>query len=181
MNPPPIGDALGFAWERVKQDPWTMIIGVIVAQVLFMIPIAGIGLGMAGLMTMAAKVARGQSAEIGDVLSGFQKPVDNIMIGLLQASGMLLCGFGVLITAPLFFAGYFLVAERGLNWQQAMDVCLTQVKPAIASWAIFWFVLTLFSQLGLIACCVGVLGTSAVTMVALAHAYDQTLGQQLPV
>jgi hypothetical protein len=177
MNPPPIGDALRLAWERFKQDPWPILLMVLIANLIFLIPIAGIGLGMPGALLAGARVVRGQTPEVDDALVGFKRPVDHIMIGLLQLSGMLACCVGVLVTAPLFFMGHMLIVEKGLDWQQAMRVCLDQVKPHLVEWILFYLVLVLFSSLGALACGLGVLVTAPMAAIAMAFAYEGSLGQ----
>jgi hypothetical protein len=176
MNPPPIGDALRLGWERFKQDPWPILLIVLIANVIFLIPIAGIGLGMPGVLLAGARVVRGQAPDVDDAFVGFKKPVDHIMIGLLELSGLLACCVGVLVTAPLFFMGHMLIVEKGLDWQQAMKVCLDQVKPQLMEWVLFNLVLVLFANLGLLACGLGVLVTAPICAVAMAFAYDSTLG-----
>jgi hypothetical protein len=150
---------------------------VLIANLIFLIPIAGIGLGMPGALLAGARVVRGQTPDVDDALVGFKRPVDHIMIGLLQLSGMLACCVGVLVTAPLFFMGHMLIVEKGLDWQQAMRVCLDQVKPQLAAWILYYVVLVLFSSLGAIACFLGVLVTAPMAAIAMAYAYESSLGQ----
>jgi hypothetical protein len=178
MNPPPIGEALGFGWEKFKQDPVPVLLAVLVAGLITAIPIVGIGLGMPGALYAGLKVARGQKPEIGDALIGFQKPMDYIMIGLLQMVGVIACCVGVLVTAPLFYQGYFLILEKGKTWQEAKDICLQQLKPNWMGWAIFWLVMSIVAELGVIACGVGILATVPIVMIALAQAYELTLAKQ---
>lgn len=176
MNPPPIGEALTLGWERFKENAVPLILGVLVACLIFMIPIAGLGLGMPGALLVGLKAVRGQKPEIADALVGFQRPLDNIVMGLLQMAGILACCVGILFTAPVFFMGSLLIAEKGMTWQQAKDVCWEQIKPNWVGWMVYWIVLALVSQLGAIACVVGVLVTAPISYVAMAYAYDRTLG-----
>jgi hypothetical protein len=173
MNPPPIGEALGVGWERLKENPMPIILAVLCAGVANMIPF----LGMPGLMLIGAKASRGQTPEIGDAFVGFQKPVDHIMIGLLQISGMLACCIGVYATQPMFYHGYLLVHERNMTWQQAKDLCLQETKPTWLGWTIYWFVMSLVASAGVIACVVGVIASASVAVIALGYAYDQTLAK----
>lgn len=176
MTPPPIGEALSLGWERFKENAVPLILAILCANLLFIIPLAGIGLGMAGALLVGTKVARGEAAVVGDAFVAFQRPVDHIMIGLLQLSGLLLCLVGGLVTAPLFYQGHMLVIEKGMTWQEAMNTCIEQLKPNWLGWTIYWFVLMLVAQLGVLACCVGVFVTVPIVAVAQGYAYDRTLG-----
>jgi len=176
MNPPPLGEALSLGWERFKEHAVPLILAVLCANLLFLIPFAGIGLGMAGILLAGAKAARGEAPLVGDAFVAFQRPLDHIMIGLLQISGVLLCLVGALVTAPLFYQGHLLVIEKGMTWQEAMNTCMEQIKPRWLEWTIYWFVLALVAQLGVLACCVGVFVSTAVVAVAQGYAYDRTLG-----
>jgi hypothetical protein len=70
-----------------------------------------------------------------------------------------------------------LIVEKGLDWQQAMRVCLDQVKPHLVEWILFYLVLVLFSSLGALACGLGVLVTAPMAAIAMAFAYEGSLGQ----
>jgi hypothetical protein len=180
MNPPPIGEALAVAWERFKENPWQLMLAVLCANLVFLIPIAGLGLGMAGALLVGTKTARGEVPSTGDAFVGFQRPLDHIMIGLLQLSGMILCCIGACVTAPLFYQGHMLIIEKGMSWQEAMNTCMQEIKPNWLGWTIFWFVLGLFAQLGALACFVGVFVTAPMCAVAQGLAYDRTLGSKIP-
>lgn len=176
MNPPPIGESLSVAWDRFKATPGPLILVVLCALLVFMIPLIGAGLGMPGLLLAGTKAARGEKPEVGDAFVAFQRPIDHIMMGLLQLSGVLLCCVGALVTAPLFYQGHLLIIERRQTWREAMDVCMTEIKPNWLAWTVFGFVIGLFSQLGAIACVAGVLVTASMGAVAQGYAYTRTLG-----
>lgn len=178
MNPPPLGEALSIGWERFKAQAMPLMLAVFLASlVMSVIPIAGVGLGMAGVLYAGLKALRGQTVEIGDAFIGFQRPMDHIMIGLWQIIGVLACCIGVMVTGPLFYQGHLLIIEKGMTWQQAKDTCMEHIKPNWLGWAIYGLVLGLVAQLGLVACIVGVFVTSAIQAVAMAYGYEQTLGK----
>ncbi len=55
MTPPPIGEALSLGWERFKENAMPLILAILCANLLFIIPLAGIGLGMAGALLVGAE------------------------------------------------------------------------------------------------------------------------------
>jgi hypothetical protein len=164
-------------WNTFKANPVPLILGYLVANLLFMIPIVGAPLGLAGLLYMSLKALRGQTPEVKDVLVAFQAPVDHIVIGLL---GLIACCIGALVTAPLFAPGLLLIADKGMTWQDAKDRCMEHVKPAWLAWTVFWLVLMLLNMAGTLACVVGVFVTGPMSMIAFAYAYEQTWPRVYP-
>ncbi len=177
MNPPPIGESLSAGWNAFKTRPVELIVGMLLANLVFMIPLVGHALGLAGLFYMSLKAVRGEKVEIVDVFAGFRKPLDQIVIGLLQMLGFLLCCVGVLITTPLFAPGLILIADKGVSWQEAKDRCWQEVRPAWPGWVGLWLVILLLNLLGAFACIIGAYVTGPIGMCAFAYAYDRTLGR----
>src|SRR5579883_2013748 len=132
---------------------------------------------MGGLYRYYLKLIRGQKAEIGDAFSGFtqgfgQLVVVGLVVDILVLVGCALCVIpGIYISVALVFA-MPLVADRGMDWQEAMKLSLKMVNK-------HWFVVLglvvvvgLVSAAGIIACCVGVLFTFPVGLVSLLYAYE---------
>lgn len=177
VNPPPIGEALGAGWNAYKANWGAALLAYLCAWVVGLIPIIGGFLSIAGMCNVSLKLIRGQKPEPGDGFVAFNRGlVDHLVMGLLQAVGLLLCCIGVLFTQSVFYSGTFLIVDKGLTWQAAKDVCWTRVKPNFLSWLIFYFVVGLVGSLGAILCGVGLLVTLPIAMCAIAYAYEKSLG-----
>lgn len=176
MNPPPIGEALSVGWNTFKENMVPILIGFLCACVLSLIPLVGGGLAFAGMMQVSLKALRGQTPEASDGFVAFQAAVDNIVMGLLQICGLILCCVGVYVTQGIFFPGTLLIIDKGMTWQQAKDVCLEQIKPNWLSWTLFTLAVGIVGSLGSILCVVGVFVTAPIALIAMAYAYERTLG-----
>jgi hypothetical protein len=177
MNPPPIGEALSEGWNAFKAQMMPVLIGTLCAMLLGLIPLVGGMLAAAGMFNVALKAVRGQTPEPADGFIGFQAFLDNVVMGLLQAVGILACCIGVYVSQGVFIPGTFLIVDKGKTWQEAKDICMAQIWPNWMSWAIFTFVLGLVASLGLVACIVGIFFTVPIMTCAMAYAYEKTLAK----
>lgn len=133
-----------------------------------------------GLYWISLKAARGQKPVLKDLLVMFDgRFIHHLGILLLQSCGALACGIGVLVTQALFIPGSFLVLDRKMDWDGAMEMCVETIKPKIGNWIVFHLVLVLVGFAGIFACVGGVLVTGPVALCAWAHAYDKTLSTVL--
>ena len=178
MNPPNIGEALSVGWEKFRENMMPIVIATLCAMLLSLIPIVGGFLALPGMLYVSLKALRGQAPEPKDGFVGMQAAVDNIVMGLLQALGLIACCVGVYVTQAIFIPGTFLIVDKGMNWTDAKDRCLEQIKPNWLSWLLFTFVLGLVGGLGAILCGVGVFFTLPIATIGFAYAYEQTLGAQ---
>jgi uncharacterized membrane protein len=177
VNPPPIGESLGVGWKTFQQNPVPILLGMVCAMVVGLIPILGAGLAFAGMMRVSLKALRGQVPDPADGFAGLSdRALDHIVMGLLQLVGMLACCVGVYVSQGIFFPGTLLILERDRTWEQAMDECLKQVKPSWPAWTLFALAVGLVGASGAIVCGVGVLFTAPIAMIAMAYAYEKTLG-----
>lgn len=176
MNPPPIGEALTVGWQRFQQNMLPVIIGILCAMLVGLIPIIGGFLTLPGIFLVSLKALRGQAPEPSDGFVGFQQFVDNIVMGLLQALGLIACCIGVYVTQAIFFQGTFLIVDKNMAWSDAKDRCLEQIKPNWPAWTLFVIVVGLVGSLGTLLCGIGVLFTAPIATIAFAYAYEQTLG-----
>jgi hypothetical protein len=177
MNPPGIGEALNVGWEKFKENPAPILVGMLCAMLLGLIPIVGGFLALPGALLVGLKAVRGQVPEAKDGFAGLNAAVDNIVMGLLQLLGVIACCIGIYVTQGIFMPGTGLIVDKGLSWSEAKDRCLEHIKPQWLSWTLFVFVMGLIAGLGTLACIVGVLVTAPVAVIALAYAYDQTLAR----
>lgn len=177
MKPPAIGEAIGEGWKAVKANLVPTIIAFICAALLCIIPLVGGLLALPGFAHIGLKLVRGQKPEPADGFIVFKQSVmDHIIMGIIQAIGMILCCIGVYVTQGLFFQGTFLIGDKKMKWGEAKDKCMAEIKPNLMAWVIFVFVVGLVGGLGSILCGVGVLITGPIAVTALAYAYEKTLG-----
>jgi uncharacterized membrane protein len=177
INPPPIGEALQVGWETFQKNPVPIVVGSLCAMIVGLIPIVGGGLAFAGMMAVSLKALRGQTPETADGFVGLtRRPVDHIVMGLLQIVGLLACCVGLYVSQALFFLGSVLIVDRDLSWEQAKDVCMRDVKPNLVAWTIYVLVVGLVGASGALLCIVGVFATAPIAMIALAYAYEKTYG-----
>lgn len=177
MNPPPLGEALGHAWETFQQNMVPILVGTLCAMVLGLIPLVGGGLAFAGMMHVSLKALRGQTPEAADGFVALSRgSVDHIVMGLLQIVGIIACCVGIYVSQAIFYPGTLLILDRGMTWEQAKDVCMERIKPNWLEWTMYVVVVTLIGASGTILCIVGVFFTAPIAMLALAYAYERTLG-----
>jgi hypothetical protein len=179
MTPPPIGEALEAAWAVYKKDWAAIAIACLCAMLLGLIPLVGGGLVMAGLVHVSLKALRGQTPEPADGFIGLQKPLDHIVIGLLQVAGALACCVGVYVTHGVFYPGTPLILEKGMDWNQAKDVCIARVWPEWGPWTLFAFVAGLVGASGAILCGIGVVATMPLAALMLAYGYERVIAPAL--
>ena len=175
MNPPPIGEALDAAWNVFKKDYAAILLATLCAMLLGLVPLVGGGLAMAGLMHVSLKALRGQSPVPEDGFIGLQRPVDHIVMGLLQIVGLVACCVGVYVSHAVFFPGTALILEKGMDWNRAKDVCVAQIWPNWGPWTLYTLVAGLVGGSGAILCGIGVIVTVPLAGLMLAYAYDRVI------
>jgi hypothetical protein len=176
MNPPPIGEGLSVGWNTLKENVSTLAIPFLCAMILNFIPIVGGFFAIPGMLLVSLKVLRGQTPEPADGFVGFQAFMDNLVMGLLQLSGAILCCIGAIITHALFIPGSCLIVDKGLSWSDAKDRCMEEIKPNLMAWIVYTLVLGLVGGSGAILCGVGVFVTLPIAVIGWAYAYEKTLG-----
>lgn len=176
VTPPAFGEALGAGWNAYKANLVPGLLAFLVGMIVSVIPLAGLFIA-AGNVKVALKLVRGEKPEIGDVFYIFKSGnlVDLLIMTILVGIGAILCGIGVLITAPLFMMGLFLLVDKGGKYSDGMNACMTRVKPNLVGWIIFVLVVGIVGGLGSILCGVGILLTMPIAWCAFAYAYEKTL------
>jgi hypothetical protein len=152
-------------------------IGMLCAMLLSLVPLVGGGLAFAGFMQVSLKALRRQPIEPKDGFVGLEAPLDHIIMGLLQIAGVLACCVGVYVTQALFFPGSLLMLDRQMTWQQAKDECMARIAPNWVAWTLFTFVISLVASSGALLCGVGMLLTLPIGLIAMAYAYETTMGK----
>jgi uncharacterized membrane protein len=148
-------------------------LGVVLMFVLSIASVVPSLLLLPGLYSMALKAARDQKPELRDLLLMFNdRFIHHLGMLLLQSCGALVCGIGVIVTQALFIPGSFLVIDRKLDWDGAMQTCIESLKPKLVNWIVFHLVLAVIAFVGVLVCLVGVLVTGPVVLCAWAHGYQ---------
>ena len=140
---------------------------------------------MAGIYKYYLRLIRGENAGIGAAFSGFgpaigQLAVLGVVTSVLTLLALCFCVLpGIYLSVAWTFA-VPLVIDRGMNFWEAMELSR---KAVTKHWfLVFAFVLVigLIASCGLIACCVGIIVTSAISWMARMYAYEAIFGRQAP-
>jgi hypothetical protein len=135
---------------------------------------------MLGMFQVFRKAYKGQTVEFGDVFGGFQKFLPAFLNGLLfylaVGIGLVLCVIPGIVAAG-FLVFWPLVLEDGAeNGVDALLGSIELVKPFWLPTVLFVLVAMLVKMVGLLACCVGVLLTAPIALMAIIHAYEMLRG-----
>jgi len=174
QNPFDVGACLTHAFNALKRDFWNIVLVHVVYVLLcgFLITIPPL---IIGLCRFNEKALNGQPAGMEDLFSGFEQ-FGSSWLMLLVMFPFLVVGFGLCILPGYYLAiawcwSWNLLADRrGTFWE-----CLEMSRQAVTAhwgWALLLlFVAGLVSQLGLIACGIGIFATLPLQalMVTAAH------------
>ena len=138
---------------------------------------------LAGLYRYYLKLIRGQDTELGDAFSGFGAAfVPLVLLGIVQGVlvwlGVCLCILPGLYLGIAWAFAIPLVIDRHIGFWDAMELSRKVVTR-------HWFTIlalvvlnAVVSLAGLIACCVGVLVTAPVAIIAMAYAYEDIFSRR---
>jgi uncharacterized membrane protein len=175
-SPFDVGACLDLSIAALKRDFWNIVLVHLVGTVLcfFVVTVPPVAVG---LSRFNAKVLRGAPAGFEDLFSGF----DDFGAAFLMALAMLpflLVGF-----LCCFIPGYYLAIAWMMSWGLLADrrgnfwECLEMSRQAVTAhwgWAfLLLFVAGLVSNLGLIACGVGLLATLPLHTLMVEAAYQR--------
>lgn len=135
----------------------------------------------AGFYKAAFKQLRGEQVAIGDLAGTFQYlgPMIGaaIIIGILQAIGMILCLIPGFIVMGLFMFTFPLIVERNLGMFDAMSASLDVTKKNLIMFTLFAIVVQALIPLGgFLACCVGLLVAYPLIFIINACAFRDCFG-----
>jgi uncharacterized membrane protein len=200
VEPPNIGDAFKAGWATFKANAQILVgafaifFGIsFVLSVALQLMAGQLGfflmfilstasffptlLLLPGMYLIALKSVRGRKAEIGDLFIMFKdRFVHHLGMLLMQSCGAFVCCIGAWVTQALFVPGSFLVLDKRMEWDKALETCLEQVKPKIMKWLVFNIVVSLAAGAGFMVCLVGGFVTVPVAMCVWAHAYERAFG-----
>jgi hypothetical protein len=203
-EPISVGDAVSYGWGAYWKNAGPMIL---IALVIFAIELVFSAIGNAtdsvalqfllqligwllglflalGWFRVALEVTRGVRPEVGDVFraEGYGPYiVASIVFGIGFFIGLLLLIIPGIVFAVVFGFYGFVAAERG-NEAIAMDTLRRSAEITRGHrWQLFGLALVLFliNVVGVLACLVGLLFTSGITIIAWAYTYRRLSNQPI--
>jgi uncharacterized membrane protein len=203
-EPVSIGDAVNYGWTAYWKNVGPMVVialvifginvvfslignasGSFFVRILFQLAGWLIGLFLAlGWFRVALEITRGTRPEVGDVFKaeGYGPYiVASIVFGIGFFIGLLLFVIPGIIFAVIFGFYGFVAAEQG-NAAVAMDTLKRAAQITEGHrWQLFGLaiVLALINLVGALACGVGLLFTSGITIIAWAYTYRRLSGESI--
>ena len=177
---------IGQAWELVKPH-WLVLsamhlVSFLIVTVLGMIPILGTFVGIAvqavltvGIIRATLGVLAGRTPDLEMMFSGFDRAGAAILAAfvmtVLIGAGLLLLIVPGIIVALMVMMTNYIIAETQQDFWTAIKSSAELTKGY--KWELFCLCLALIPVilLGLLACCIGVVVSAAVAMMATALAY----------
>jgi hypothetical protein len=140
---------------------------------------------MGGLYNFYLKLIRGQPAGVGDTFSGFGPQFIQLVLGSFITSFLVTIGMLFCLIPGIYFAVCWkftlpTIIDKRLGFWEGMGASRRAVTGRW--WLVFALALVtgLIGAAGVIACCIGVLVTSPIAIGAIAYAYEDLIGVQLP-
>ncbi len=137
----------------------------------------------AGTFKYYLRLIRGEPATIADAFAGFSPLAGQLILlglvtGILNMIGFALCIIpGIYLSVSWIFA-LPLVIDRKLGFWDAMELSRKVVAKHWFMTFAFMLVIGLLGACGVIACCVGILVTIPISLVALMYAYEDIFSRQ---
>lgn len=133
-----------------------------------------------GVTLFTLNVIRGLPASPSDIWAGFRDPLGYIWLmilsGIVGLLGLIGCIIGVFVTMGLMMCVYAIKVDRNVTASDAVVQSWHMLKGEWAMAAVFFFVVSLISALGLLACCVGYAFTFSFQYIAAAILYNGYVG-----
>lgn len=131
---------------------------------------------------MALKLIRGESLDFNDVFVGFQRIGEvlflMVMIQISMWIGSIFCIVPMYIVGGLTMFSMPILASSDLKPVDAFKKSIELLKPHWLMATLYFFVVSLCSILGILACCVGILVTASMLYVCTTLVYrDFTMGR----
>ncbi len=142
------------------------------------------GMMTAGLVGFALDLVDGKPADIGRIFRPFKSFIPNV-IGSLASWIPITIGFLLCVIPGFYFLGRLgftniLITEQGMDASEALRTGWEKMGPFAWAMGALWFVASIVSILGLVACCIGVLVTIPFLYTVLALQY-RTLFPATPI
>jgi uncharacterized membrane protein len=180
QNPFDVGICLTQSFNALKRDFWNIVLVHVVYVFLccFLITLPPLTIG---LSRFCEKALNGQPAGMEDLFSGFEQ-FGSSWLMILVMIPFLVVGFVL-----CFLPGYYLAIAWCWSWNLLADrrgtfwECLEMSRQAVTThwgWAfLLLFVANLVSQLGLIACCIGIFATLPLQALMVTAAYRRLFAE----
>jgi uncharacterized membrane protein len=137
---------------------------------------------LGGLYNYYIMLIRGQKPELADAFAGFkhfsQLAILGLVMNVLMIIGFFLCVIPCIYLSVALMFSIPLVMDKKLGWQEAMKLSMKMVNK-------HWFmafglilVAALVGVSGVLVCCVGLLFTGPVSLIALMYAYEDIFGRK---
>lgn len=173
-----IGRIISRAWKLLFSYPGPLIGGIWLGQLLagfcaFLLqgPVS-VGTALASL-----RAERDDPPDVGDVFRGFdfftEAFVASLLVGLVCAVGTLLCIIPGIIAAVGLMYTYQFIADKGMNWSEAMRSSWELVKGRFWDHFVLLLALAGINFLGALACGIGVIITIPLSYIAVSVAYNE--------
>ena len=180
VSPFDIGACLSQAFDALKRDFWNIVVVHLVFGLLcvFIITIPPLNIGYGRFCT---KALRGEKAGFDELFSGFDSFGSSWLMLIVMlpflAVGFLLCILpGYYLAISWIFSWNLLAERRGSFWE-----CLEMSRQAVTAhwgWAfLLMLVAGLVSQLGFIACFIGIFATAPLQGLILSAAYHRLFAE----
>ena len=184
-NPFDIGPCLSIAFNALKKDIFTIVLGYLVMIVVSAIAVCTVlgililpGLTL-GFTRFHLKAVRNQNPSLSDIFDGFDMLSQSIALLLVHSILVVIAFF------PCFLPGVYLAVAWSLAWFYFCDKkygfweCMEisrRVVTANWGWAFLLLIASaIISYVGLIACIVGVLFTMPLHILMIAAAYTRAV------
>jgi ABC-type sugar transport system permease subunit len=180
VSPFDLGACLPAAFEALKRDFWNIVLVNFLWMLLscFIVTIPPLTVG---ICRFNDKAIRGEPAKLDDLFSGFQDFGSSwlmllVMIPFLIVAFVLCYLPGIYLSIAWMLAWNLLADKRGSFWE-----CLEMSRQAITAhwgWAFLLVIVAqIVSQVGLIACLVGVFATIPLYTLMLSAAYRRLFAE----
>jgi hypothetical protein len=180
-----LGACVTYGVDALKKNIGFQLVAVIVLALAngFTAGILG-GPLLLGYYRALAKMDAGQTPDINDLFSGFDKFIPAFLVvlltGVLIAIGYFLCIVPGLIIAPLLPVSLCVIARGEGDAIAAIKAGWNALQPNIVMAALTGIILSIISSLGVLACGVGILFTLPIALAGTYKLSQQMLGETAP-
>ena len=138
-----------------------------------------------GLLKYYLKLIRAEGPTVADAFAGFGPSLGQLLLlglvqGVLTNLGFVFCILPGLYLAVSWYFALPLVIDRNIGFWDAMELSRKVVSKHWFLVFAFFLVMGLISACGIIVCCVGILVSLPVGLVALMYAYEDLFQRQTP-
>lgn len=182
-----IGSWFSKAWEIITADFSNFVILALIYCAIIAVAsstVVGaflvVGPLSVGFFIIIFNKIKGIPLNIGDIARGFDyflaAVLSNILVGFFVGLGTIFCIIpGIVIAALYLFVAPF-IADKKLDFWEAMEASRKSISGHIFEMSIFIFVLFLVNLIGVLLCVIGLLVTIPLSFVAIALAFDDIVG-----